>query len=225
MLNIIFRCDDFWLINKPAGMSFHGESETLGVMQTLKSEYPDHEFYPVHRLDKITSGLLLVALHYDAAVTFGKMFEQHQIEKRYLAISNRKPKKKQGTVRGGMMPSRRGQWKLTQGTENLAVTQFFSAAFEGRRVFLLRPLTGKTHQIRVALKSVGSPILGDGRYGGDPSERGYLHAYYLRFMWQGVEQEFRCSPTEGEHFSSAFCEFIESNFQEASLKWPASQSI
>ncbi|MEL0612979.1 TIGR01621 family pseudouridine synthase [Marinomonas arenicola] len=223
MLDIVFRCDDFWLVNKPAGMSFHGESDTLGVIQTLKRDYPSHVFYPVHRLDKITSGLLVVALHHEAAVTFGHMFEQHLIEKRYVAISNRKPKKKQGAVRGGMAPSRRGQWKLTKGLENLAVTQFFSAAFEGKRVFFLRPLTGKTHQIRVALKSVGAPILGDERYGGEPSDRGYLHAYFLCFMWQGVKQEFRCSPNVGEHFSSAFCEFLESNFQEASLKWPSGQ--
>ncbi|MGO3343804.1 MAG: pseudouridine synthase [Marinomonas sp.] len=223
MLNVVYKCDDFWVVSKPAGMSFHAESETPGVMQSLKLLYPEQTFYPVHRLDKVTSGLLIVALKHSAAVLFGEMFEKHQIEKRYVALSNRKPKKKQGTVRGGMVPSRRGQWRLTKETENLAVTQFFSAAFNGKRVFLLRPLTGKTHQIRVALKSVGSPIFGDERYGGDSADRGYLHAYSLAFMWQGREQNFKQAPDIGMCFNSEFREFLESNFQEASLKWPSGQ--
>lgn len=223
MLDVVYRCDDFWVVNKPAGMSFHGESEGLGVMQTLKHDYPDQVFYPVHRLDKITSGLLLVALNHKSAVLFGEMFEKHQVEKRYVALSDRKPKKKQGTVRGGMVPSRRGQWRLTKDNENLAVTQFFSAAFEGKRVFFLRPLTGKTHQIRVALKSVGSPILGDERYAGAAADRGYLHACSLAFTWHGEVQIFNHSPDVGECFGLAFREFFEINFQEASLKWPAGQ--
>lgn len=206
-------------------MSFHAESEELGVMQALSISYPNHTFFPVHRLDKMTSGLLIIACHTQAASIFGKMFEKHDVEKRYLALSERKPKKKQGTVSGGMVPSRRGQWKLTQEHENLAVTQFFSASFGGKRVFIVRPLTGKTHQIRVALKSVGAPILGDVRYSGAISDRGYLHAYSIQFEWDGEIQKFLCPPVLGEYFSSELSDFVVTHFDESLLKWPSKKVI
>lgn len=217
----MFRCDDYWVIHKPAGLSFHAESDELGVMQSLALSYPDQTFYPVHRLDKMTSGLLIVACHSAAAAEFGKMFERHQIEKRYLALSTKKPKKKQGTIMGGMVPSRRGQWKLTKDNENLAITQFFSSSFQGYRVFLVRPLTGKTHQIRVALKSLGSPILGDLRYGGEAADRGYLHAYALQFNWYGEEKRYVCLPDYGKAFSLDIAAFFTTHLDESLLKWPS----
>ncbi|MCB5160585.1 TIGR01621 family pseudouridine synthase [Marinomonas algarum] len=221
MISVVFQSNDYWVIHKPAGMSFHAESETLGVMQSLAEAYPEQTFYPVHRLDKMTSGLLIVACHAKATATFGAMFEQHLVEKRYIALSGKKPKKKQGTIRGGMVPSRRGQWKLTKTQENLAITEFFSSSFQGLRAFFLRPLTGKTHQIRVALKSIGAPILGDTRYGGGAADRGYLHAYCLRFEWQGKKCEYICPPTGSLYFSTAFAEFVKVHFDDTQLKWPS----
>lgn len=221
MLNVLFRCDDYWVLNKPAGMSFHAESAETGVIESLKESYPSETFYPVHRLDKMTSGILLVALNKEAAAKFGEMFEQHQIEKRYVALSDRKPKKKQGTIKGGMVPSRRGQWRLTTENDNLAVTQFFSASFDGFRTFIVRPLTGKTHQIRVALKSLGSPVFGDDRYSGTPADRGYLHAYSIEFEWLGEAKRYSVLPNVGEHFNAKCCDFLSAHFAEQFLKWPS----
>jgi len=221
LLNVIFRCDDFWVLNKPVGMSFHAESDESGVMKTLKQDYPSMTFYPVHRLDKMTSGILLVALNKEAAAKFGELFERHQIEKRYIALSDRKPKKKQGSIKGGMVPSRRGQWRLTTENDNLAVTQFFSTSFDGFRAFIVRPLTGKTHQIRVALKSLGSPIFGDDRYSGTPADRGYLHAYSVSFEWAGELKSYCVMPSSGEHFNAKFCDFVRAHFAEKFLKWPS----
>lgn len=224
MLEVLFRSDDYWVIEKPAGMSFHAESEEVGVMQFLACSFPENTFYPVHRLDKMTSGLLIVACSAKAAATFGKMFESHEMEKRYLALSAKKPKKKQGTIVGGMVPSRRGQWKLTNTRENLAVTQFFSLSFQGNRVFLVRPLTGKTHQIRVALKSLGSPILGDLRYGGEEADRGYLHAYSLQFDWQGEAVRYVSLPKSGAYFSPELSAFVTAQLGESVVKWPSRKS-
>ena len=70
--------------------------------------------------------------------------------------------------------------------ENPAQTRFTSqSAGSGRRLFVLQPLTGKTHQLRVAMKSIGSPIIGDTLYGGTPAERLYLHAWRLSFPFRG----------------------------------------
>lgn len=192
----------------------------MGFVQRLQTQFPQQAFFPVHRLDKMTSGLLLFATHKASAAEFGRLFSEHHVEKRYLAVSEQKPKKKQGTIAGDMRPSRRGQWRLAPQGESLAVTQFMSFAHQGRRYFLVRPLTGKTHQIRVALKSIGAPILGDMRYGGGPADRGYLHAYSLKFTLHEEPFLFSAWPTEGEHFNVAALDQYQTSYLNGPLQWP-----
>jgi len=205
-LQILFENAAFLLAVKPAGMNFHSESEAGFVVQ-VKAQTSADELYPVHRLDKMTSGLVLLAKTKAAAQTFGELFEKRGIEKYYLAVSLRKPKKKQGWIKGDMAKARRGDWKLLKTTENPALTRFVSAPLrEGERAFLVKPYTGKTHQIRVALKSLGAPIAGDERYA-DKTEaqkeaRGYLHAYALRFTFGGEAFSFVFPPEEGERFTT-----------------------
>jgi len=87
--------------------------------------------------------------------------------------------------------ARNGSWKLLRSVENPAVTQFFSFGLTpGLRLYLLKPHTGKTHQLRVALKSLGVPLLGDTRYGADKSDRAYLHAWQLAFELDGKSYQF-----------------------------------
>jgi len=205
-LQIVYENGDFLLTVKPAGMNFHSE-DGAGFVVQVKAQLGLEALYPVHRLDKMTSGLVLLAKTAEAARTFGEMFETRQIEKYYLAVSLRKPKKKQGWIKGDMARARRGDWKLLQTTKNPAVTRFVSAPLRpNERAFLVKPYTGKTHQIRVALKSLGSPIAGDERYA-DSGEarqeaRGYLHAFALRFTFGGEAFAFSAPPEEGERFLS-----------------------
>ena len=165
---------------------------------------------PVHRLDKMTSGLVIFAKSSEVAAQFGKMFENREIEKYYIAISMRKPKKKMGWVKADMGSARRGDYKLLPTMNNPAITQFISCALRiHERFFLIKPHTGKTHQIRVALKSLGSPIAGDERYASADEarkeERGYLHAFALRFYLNEELFSFISSPDEGERFMSEEC--------------------
>lgn len=200
------------MVNKPAGLGFHSEADTAGEKQPglavlLQQQYELPELYPVHRLDKMTSGLVIFALNLPAAQRFQTLFEQREVEKYYLAISTHKPKKKQGWVKGDMVPARRGSWKLTTTQTNPAVTQFISQSCRpNERWFLLKPHTGKTHQLRVVLKSLGAPIAGDQRYDAmakaQHEDRGYLHAYALRFEYDGEEYEFVLKPDQGERFLS-----------------------
>jgi len=200
---LIFEHPDFIIIDKPAGLSFHSEE---GPGAVARMEAALHvKLYSVHRLDKMTSGLLLLAKSAEAAANFTARFEARQIEKYYLAVTLRKPKKKQGWVKGDMAASRRGSYKLLLTCNAPAVTQFVSSALRpNERLFLVKPHTGKTHQIRVALKSLGAPIAGDERYA-DATEarredRGYLHAYALRFEYGGELFAFTCKPDFGERF-------------------------
>lgn len=210
-MHIIENNDYFVVASKNAGVNFHSEEEAGFVVQV--SEYLGIPLYPVHRLDRITSGLVILAKNSQTASLFGDMFANREIEKYYLAISIRKPKKKQGWVKGDMGKARRGDYKLLSTNDNPAVTQFISTALRPHeRLFLIKPHTGKTHQIRVALKSLGSPITGDNRYANSDDakleERGYLHAYALRFELHGIKHSFTLAPNTGDRFISD--EFIES---------------
>lgn len=208
VLEILFENSRFIVFNKPAGLSFHSEEGEGFVVKAEKQT--GQKLFSVHRLDKMTSGLLLLAKSPADANTLSKLFEERQIQKFYLAISMRKPKKKQGWIKGDMGPARRGSYKLLDTNENPAVTQFISTALRTHeRFFLIKPHTGKTHQIRVALKSLGSPIAGDIRYAAadeaKTEERGYLHAYALRFSLEGELFSFVSPPETGERFISSEC--------------------
>jgi tRNA pseudouridine32 synthase/23S rRNA pseudouridine746 synthase len=214
----------FYLIDKAPGVNFHSEDGEPGLLPLLREGLGDEALWPVHRLDKATSGLILIARSADVAKQLAERFADHRIDKFYLALSAGKPKKKQGLIRGDMAKGRGGAWKLLHSAESPAVTQFFSAAAEpGVRAFLLRPRTGRTHQLRVALKSIGAPILGDALYGGEPAERCYLHAYALAFELDGEAFRFVCPPSIGSHYRAAgLAERLAADWAAPwALPWPS----
>lgn len=216
--------ENFLLIDKLPGVVAQGVEHSL--FSHLSRLYPDTGLFPVHRLDKITSGLMLLAKNSQAARELSNQFAVRQTDKFYLAISDRKPRKKQGGILGDMAAARRGSWKLLKTTENPAFTQFFSESLSpGKRLFLLRPLTGKTHQLRVALKSIGAPILGDQRYGSSGADRGYLHAFALGFNFQGNYHSYQCLPREGKYFQGTDFQRALAGFRmPRELPWPRTRS-
>ncbi len=242
---VVCETAKFIAINKPAGIGVHDEvlggadldaeaqdSSTVnssqsctrsdGIITHLRKELGDLNLFPVHRLDKDTSGLMLIAKGRKATKELSELFRLRKIEKFYLALTDKKGKKKQGCIEGGMVRSRRGSWMLTQSKENLSTTQFFSwGLLEGRRIVLMKPLTGKTHQLRVAMKSNGSPILGDRRYGGSVSDRMYLHAFRLIFELDGENFSIESFPLEGQHFfEEGFRPLVQGLGTPESLTWP-----
>ena len=218
----MFDHPDFVVVNKPSNISVQNEFHQSGLLPILCQQLKVEKLWLVHRLDKVTSGILILAKHSQAAAVFGQLFEQKQIEKYYLAISAKKPKKKQGTVKGGMKKVRDGKWMLESSDTAVAISQFFSfSIYPGIRLFLVKPLTGKTHQIRVALKSIGSPILGDELYKGTSSDRTYLHAYCIRFNYQEQPICIMCPPNKGDVFvSDNTKQQIASLVSPWTLKWP-----
>ncbi|WMC09263.1 TIGR01621 family pseudouridine synthase [Oceanimonas pelagia] len=208
-MNIVLDHPDFLIINKPAGIGMHQQGQEPGLVRLL-SEQLEQPLYPVHRLDKMTTGALLLARHSEANRILSGQFAERTTTKCYLALSDRKPAKKQGWVKGGMEKARNGSWKLTRNDNNLAITRFFSTSLAPAvRGFVLQPYTGRTHQLRVALKSIGCPILGDTRYGGTPADRGYLHAWQLAFDWRGERIEVTAPAIEGERFTQWYAVLAE----------------
>ncbi|MDE8809424.1 TIGR01621 family pseudouridine synthase [Aeromonas hydrophila] len=205
MYRILAQHKDFMVINKGPGLGMHDETDEAGLLHPgLVSRVKADTgllLYPVHRLDKMTSGLVLLARTTGANRALSMAFAAREVSKQYLALSDRKPKKKQGWVKGDMQKGRGGSWMLARSQDNPAVSWFDSVSVrEGLRLYRIKPQTGKTHQIRVALKSVGAPILGDERYGGMAADRGYLHAWRLAFTLAGEAFDFVCPPDEGTLF-------------------------
>lgn len=204
LVPVIYRHADFLLVDKPAGLSFHSE-QGEGLVARVAREQGE-PLYPVHRLDKETSGLLLLARSSTAAATLSALFASQQIDKFYLALSVGKPAQKQGWVKGDMQPARGGSYKLLKTMQDPAVSYFISAGLSdvalpvGSRLFLVKPWTGRTHQIRVALKSMSAAIAGDSRYGGVSADRMYLHAYALRFYYQQQLVQIVLPPEQGAWF-------------------------
>jgi 23S rRNA pseudouridine1911/1915/1917 synthase len=195
-LDIIYEDDYLLAINKPAGMVIHPApghwSGTFvnALLAHCGGKAPGNDpLRPgiVHRLDKDTTGILIAAKTLAAHQKLIEMFSKRLIEKLYLAVCCGRPTG--GVIRApiGRHPVHRKEMAvLSDGRE--ASTELQLAAFNDQfSLLLIRPLTGRTHQIRVHLKHIGCPILGDLVYGNerlnrtsDPG-RQLLHAYRLSF--------------------------------------------
>lgn len=203
MYQLVARTPSFVVINKSPGVSVHRDEAAQGLVAQVEQDL-GCKLWLVHRLDRITSGILLLATSARACEQLAALFRHRQVEKYYLALCDRRPAKKQGRVIGDMVKSRRGSWRLLHSRDNPAITEFRSAsAGPGMRLLLCRPATGQTHQIRVALKSLGAPIIGDPLYHErvqPQPDRGYLHAWQLRFQLDGEVFHFIAEPERGTLF-------------------------
>ncbi|MCC2616731.1 TIGR01621 family pseudouridine synthase [Aestuariibacter halophilus] len=219
----VFEHRDFVIINKPPGVPVQNQTDCPGLLQHLHQQYGWQGLHLVHRLDKVTSGIMVLARSAAAAADIGEAFAKRKTRKYYLALSPGKGKKKQGLIAGDMIKRRQGNWTLSNSLQNPAVTQFLSkGTSQGMRVYLLRPWSGKTHQLRVAMKSNSAPILGDARYSGEAADRTYLHAYALQFDYQGQPQCFQRIPEHGEWFQHPSVQTaIDALCCENNLSWPA----
>ena len=223
------------IVRKPEGMSFHSVGAKPGVLQVLRRMEeegripPGDRLFPVHRLDQVTSGILVFARGRRAANLLGNEFRHGRVKKIYLALSGRKPSRKQGSIIGDMEKGRGGAWILLREKKNPAITRFLSYSVPDRRpglrLYVLLPKTGRTHQLRVAMKSLGAPILGDPMYGrfdlAREEDRTYLHASYLEFELEGKRYQITDLPVSGEEFTSPpFQELVDSLGSLASLSFP-----
>ncbi len=196
-IDIVFEDKDIAIINKQAGLVVHPAqghySNTLvnAILYHIKDlSGINGEIRPgiVHRLDKDTSGLIIIAKNDKAHLELTNMFQNKEIKKTYLAIVKGKLNKKKGRIVTQIGRDRNDRKKmavldsLTQGKN--AITNF-KVIDQNERFSLIKVdiETGRTHQIRVHMKYMGYPILGDSVYGRvDSEKRQMLHAYKLEFL-------------------------------------------
>ncbi|MEO1644029.1 MAG: RluA family pseudouridine synthase [Chloroflexota bacterium] len=201
-LDIVYEDDDIAVIEKVAGMVVHpgigNEDGTL--VHALLWRYPDMvnmqddphaegRMGIVHRLDKDTSGLIVIAKNIDALVHLMGQFKERTTDKTYLAMVERLPKTMMGRIDApiGRDPKQRKRMGVVNGGKD-AVTEFevVDTDFrDGRALVRIKIETGRTHQIRVHMAFVGAPIIGDTVYGFNRQriglKRNFLHAHELAF--------------------------------------------
>ncbi|WAJ69099.1 TIGR01621 family pseudouridine synthase [Catenovulum adriaticum] len=219
-IEIQFEHPDFYIVNKTHNQDFHDNNEQMGFFNQFQLQVGE-SLYPVHRLDKATSGLLIFARNLKAEHFFNQALQSGQIDKLYLAIGSNKPKQKQGRVIGDMEKSRNKAWKLCRTKLNPAKTFFYSFSIgHAKRLYLLKPYTGKTHQLRVAMKSLGVSIIGDDIYQGEKADRLYLHAFCLSFNYQDEQIKVTSTPKQGALFTQLDHDLLNQLSQFEDFNWP-----
>lgn len=205
MIDIIYQDEHLVAVNKPAGWLVHrswlDKHETVFVMQTVRDQINQH-VYTVHRLDRPTSGVLLMALSREVAQKLSRQFEAHEVEKTYLAW-----------VRGYVAEAQRIEYPLLQELDKIAdeyatkapelqdavtdcvplalaeapiaVGRYQSARYS---LVMLKPKTGRKHQLRRHMKHIFHPIIGDTTHGDLHQNRGFAaHAGVSRLLLHAHE--------------------------------------
>ena len=211
-LNIVFEDDDVLIINKPAGMVVHpgsgNYSGTLlnGVAWYLKSEDPAisesnlPRFGLVHRIDKNTSGLLVLAKTDKAMRHLAKQFFDHTVKRNYIAVVWGDLNEDSGTIRahvGRNLRYRKLFDAYPEGDHGKDAITHYKVLERFNYVTLIQCVleTGRTHQIRVHMKHIGHPLFNDDFYGGDKIVKGTIFSKYKQF----VDNCFMICPRQALH--------------------------
>lgn len=204
-LDILFENDDLLIVNKPAGMVVHPAAghasgtlvnAVLGYDPEIEGIGGEERPGLVHRLDKETSGLILLARNERAHRWLQDQFRLRIVEKTYLALVDGKPPTPAGRVEAhiGRDPGHRKRMAIvpeSRGRE--AISEYRTLeSFQEHTLLEFHPLTGRTHQIRLHCAFLGCPIVGDEIYGRKKSslelDRHFLHAFRLKIVLPGEKQ-------------------------------------
>ena len=198
-LNIVYEDDHVLVINKPAGMVVHPGSGNFngtlinGVAWHLKQQKPDLDesklprFGMVHRIDKNTSGLIVLAKSEIAAVKLAKQFFDHTVQRKYIALVWGNFEETEGTITGNIARHQRFRKLMDvypEGDHGKEAITHFTVLEDLKYVSIVecRLETGRTHQIRVHMQHIGHPLFNDETYGGDAIVKGTVFSKYKQFV-------------------------------------------
>ena len=196
-LDILYEDDDLVVINKRAGLVVHPGSGNLtgtllnGLLYHFQNLSREDSLRPgiVHRLDKDTSGVILVAKNDQSHDQLSEQFNQRQVIKEYIALAWGELTS-HGVIEGeiGRHPRNRQIFTIVENGGRDSLTRFERLEyFAPLSLVKLIPETGRTHQLRVHLKSIGHPIFGDQAYGGGPKYAKSFHVKYTQLINQLIK--------------------------------------
>jgi 23S rRNA pseudouridine1911/1915/1917 synthase len=205
-LPILYEDDDCVVISKPAGLLTHSKGEynpeatVASWLSSRTAEMTGERAGIVHRLDRATSGVMIGAKNPVAMRWLQKQFAQRRVKKTSVALIVGVPEHAEAVID---MPIERNpkapQTFRTGVNGKSATTNYRVLKTKGRLSMLeLKPTTGRTHQLRVHLKQLGHPIIGDTLYVGEPADRLYLHAESLELTLPSRERKVFTSPVPKE---------------------------
>ena len=179
---IIYEDEDLIIINKPVGLAMQLGSKTNLAIDVMAKAY-NQEARLVHRIDKETSGIAVIVKNIESSRYMLHLFQTKQVYKKYVAIVSGKLDMIEWTID---KPLAKNKEVVMVDFKNgkRAITEFrvIKQLSKNRTLIEAKPRTGRTHQIRVHLASIGHPIIGDKRYGGMQAERLYLHSSEISFI-------------------------------------------
>lgn len=214
-LDIIFEDKDIIVVNKQPDLVVHPagchQTDTLvnGLLYYWQGNAAGGLFpFLVHRLDKDTSGVMVVAKNEEAKASLSRQFQLRRVEKKYLAIAAGIIKEDEGTIETPLGRSREFRKKIVVGPTSTKMSKTFFKIierFKNASYLEVKPYTGRTHQIRVHLAYIGHPVIGDAEYGmpSETAHRQMLHASSIKFTHPKNLKNVEFSAPLPEDFKSA----------------------
>tara|TARA_B100000767_G_scaffold274354_1_gene307061 strand:+ start:1512 stop:2420 length:909 start_codon:yes stop_codon:yes gene_type:complete len=210
---ILENNDNFIVINKPRGIAVQAGTKSFrNIIDVLKDSkyFENTKPYIVHRLDKETSGVLIIAKTREYAQLFTSLFRIRKIHKTYIALTHGKILKDIKTLKDDLIIYEKGKKIIQKAISHIRLLKI-SSDFS---YVELNPITGRKHQLRKQLYNIGNPIIGDDKYFIDRRADKFknkgknllLHAYKIKFMINNVQYNFKAK------YDSEFETFIKKNF-------------
>jgi len=211
--HVIENNENFVVINKPAGIAVQSGTKSFkNIIDVLKNTryFENHKPYIVHRLDKETSGVLIVAKTREYAQLFTSLFRIRKIHKTYVALTYGKISKSKDTLKDDLVSYDNNKKVIQKAISHLKVLK----SSDDYSYVELNPITGRKHQLRKQLYNIGNPIVGDDKYFINrkvnkkkiKSKNLMLHAYKIKFMINNIQYNFKAE------YNKDFEEFLKRQF-------------
>jgi len=202
--------ENFIVINKPTGIPVQSGTKSFkNIIDIIKKTkyFKNSKPFIVHRLDKETSGILIIAKNRKYAQLFTSLFRIRKIHKTYLAIVYGKVKKSIKVMKDELIYYENNKKIIQKAISNLKIIK----SNDGYSYLELNPITGRKHQLRKQLLKIGSPIIGDDKYFLNNRKRIkiknlMLHAYKIKFMINNIQYNFKAK------YNNFFEDFLKKNF-------------
>ena len=210
---ILENNDNFIVINKPTGIAVQSGTKSFrNIIDVLKDTkyFENTKPYIVHRLDKETSGIMIVAKTREYAQLFTSLFRIRKIHKTYIALTHGKVSNKLSTLKDDLILYDNGKKIIQKAISHIKILKTCS----DYSYVELHPITGRKHQLRKQLYNIGNPIVGDDKYFTDKradkiklkSKNLMLHAYKIKFMINNIQYNFKAN------YNKEFETFLKKKF-------------